>query len=103
MWQLRAGILAASLIISSAATSEELKLTVLYKQPQNAEEFRQILFRQTHADGVCAQGSKEDGGRQTATGAQWVTSSLLYCHGVVVRQSGSFQGDGRHSRVEGHR
>jgi uncharacterized protein (TIGR02118 family) len=44
MWQLRAGILAASLIISSAATSEELKLTVLYKQPQNAEEFDKYYF-----------------------------------------------------------
>ena len=44
MWQLRAGILAASLIISSAATSEELKITVLYKQPLNAEEFDKYYF-----------------------------------------------------------
>jgi uncharacterized protein (TIGR02118 family) len=44
MWQLRAGIIATSLILSSAALSEELKITVLYSQPKNAEEFDKYYY-----------------------------------------------------------
>jgi len=44
MWQLRVGIIATSLIVSSVALSEELKITVLYKQPQNTEEFDKYYF-----------------------------------------------------------
>src|SRR5262245_17924085 len=44
MWQLRAGIVAISLIVSSAALSEEFKITVLYSQPKNAAEFDKYYF-----------------------------------------------------------
>ena len=44
MWQLRAGLVATSLIFSSAALSDELKITVLYNQPKNAEEFDKYYF-----------------------------------------------------------
>ena len=44
MWQLRAGVIAISLIVSSAAPSEEFKITVLYSQPKSAEEFDKYYF-----------------------------------------------------------
>jgi uncharacterized protein (TIGR02118 family) len=43
MW-LRAGVIATSLIVSSAAVSEEFKITVLYSQPKNAQEFDKYYF-----------------------------------------------------------
>ncbi len=39
MWYLKAGMVAASLVVSSAALSDELKITALYSQPQNSQEF----------------------------------------------------------------
>jgi len=44
MWQLRAGVIAISLIVSSAVQSEEFKITVLYSQPKSAEEFDKYYF-----------------------------------------------------------
>ena len=44
MWQLRTAVIAISLIVSSAALSEEFKITVLYSQPKNAEEFDKYYF-----------------------------------------------------------
>jgi uncharacterized protein (TIGR02118 family) len=44
MWQFKAGIVAASLIVSSAALSAELKLTVLYSHPRNVEEFDKYYY-----------------------------------------------------------
>jgi uncharacterized protein (TIGR02118 family) len=44
MWHLKAGVVAASLIVSSAALSDELKITVLYSQPQNSQEFDKYYF-----------------------------------------------------------
>lgn len=45
MWHLRAAIVAASLAISSAASlADEIKVTVLYRQPQNAEEFDKYYY-----------------------------------------------------------
>ena len=44
MWQLKAGLIAASLIVSSAALADELKVTVLYSQPKNAEEFDKYYY-----------------------------------------------------------
>jgi uncharacterized protein (TIGR02118 family) len=44
MWHLKAGMVATSLIVSSAALSDELKITVLYSQPQNSEEFDKYYY-----------------------------------------------------------
>jgi len=44
MWQLGAGLVAASLIVSSAALADELKVTVLYSQPKSAEEFDKYYY-----------------------------------------------------------
>ena len=44
MWQLRAGAIAISLIVSSAALSQELKITVLYSQPKNSQDFDKYYF-----------------------------------------------------------
>lgn len=44
MWQLKAGLVAASLIVSSAALADELKVTVLYSQPKSAEEFDKYYY-----------------------------------------------------------
>ena len=44
MWHLKAGMVAASLVVSSAALSDELKITVLYSQPQNSQEFDNYYY-----------------------------------------------------------
>src|ERR1700740_2792956 len=44
MRYLKAGMVAASLIVSSAALSDELKITVLYSQPQNSQEFDKYYY-----------------------------------------------------------
>jgi uncharacterized protein (TIGR02118 family) len=44
MWHLKAGMVATSLIVSSAALSDDLKITVLYNQPQNSEEFDKYYY-----------------------------------------------------------
>ena len=44
MRNFRAGFIAASMIVSSAAAAEEIKVTVLYSQPQNAEEFDKYYY-----------------------------------------------------------
>ena len=44
MWYLKAGMVAASLVVSSAALSDELKITVLYSQPQNSQEFDKYYY-----------------------------------------------------------
>jgi hypothetical protein len=44
MWHLKAGMVATLLIVSSAALSDELKITVLYSQPQNPEEFDKYYY-----------------------------------------------------------
>jgi uncharacterized protein (TIGR02118 family) len=44
MRNFRAGVIAATMIVSSAAVAEEIKVTVLYSQPQNAEEFDKYYY-----------------------------------------------------------
>ena len=44
MWYLKAGMVAASLVVSSAALSDELKITALYSQPQNSQEFDNYYY-----------------------------------------------------------
>ena len=44
MRYLKAGMVAASLVVSSAALSDELKITVLYSQPQNSQEFDNYYY-----------------------------------------------------------
>ena len=44
MWSLKAGLIASSLLLSSTVLAQEMKVTVLYSQPQNAEAFDKYYF-----------------------------------------------------------
>lgn len=44
MWMLKAAVAVVSLLLSCAALAAEVKVTVLYSQPKNSEEFDKYYF-----------------------------------------------------------